>query len=90
MEVMHDSQKPRTDAVGLQIEGVAPPKRPLDHESLDLFLWDGSGNQAMWIVPSKQLVVLRFGPTPKPKYGQPGEWDNSRIPNTVIRGLKAN
>ena len=56
----------------------------------DLFLWDGSGNQAMWIVPSKQLVVLRFGPTPKPKYGQPGEWDNSRIPNTVIRGLKAN
>ena len=56
----------------------------------DLFLWDGSGNQAMWIVPSKQLVVLRFGPTPKPAYGQPGEWDNSRIPNTVIRGLKAN
>ncbi len=56
----------------------------------DLFLWDGSGNQAMWIVPSKQLVVLRFGNTPKPKYGQPGEWDNSLIPNTVIRGLKAN
>jgi CubicO group peptidase (beta-lactamase class C family) len=54
----------------------------------DLFLWDGSGNQAMWIVPSKQLVVLRFGPTTKPKYGQPGEWDNSKLPNTVIRGLK--
>lgn len=56
----------------------------------DLFLWDGSGNQAMWIVPSRQLVVLRFGNTPKPKYGQPGEWDNSLIPNTVIRGLKSN
>lgn len=54
----------------------------------DLFLWDGSCNQVMWIVPSKQLVVLRFGPKPKPDYGQPGEWDNSRIPNTVIRGLK--
>ncbi len=54
----------------------------------DLFLWDGSGNQAMWIVPSKQLIILRFGPTPKPKYGQPGEWDNSRLPNTIIRGLK--
>jgi CubicO group peptidase (beta-lactamase class C family) len=53
----------------------------------DLFLWDGSGNQAMWIVPSKQLVVLRFGPTPKPKYGQPGEWDNSLLPNTIIRGM---
>jgi CubicO group peptidase (beta-lactamase class C family) len=53
----------------------------------DLFLWDGSGNQAMWIVPSKNLVVLRFGPTPKPKYGEKGEWDNSLIPNAVIRGL---
>lgn len=54
----------------------------------DLFLWDGSGNQAMWIVPSKQLVVLRFGPTPKPRAGNPGEWDNSLLPNTIIRGLK--
>jgi CubicO group peptidase (beta-lactamase class C family) len=54
----------------------------------DLFLWDGSGNQAMWIVPSKNLVVLRFGNTPKPKYGQPGEWDNAKIPNLVIRGIK--
>jgi CubicO group peptidase (beta-lactamase class C family) len=54
----------------------------------DLFLWDGSGNQAMWIVPSKKLVVLRFGPTPKPRAGQPGEWDNSLLPNTIIRGLK--
>lgn len=54
----------------------------------DLFLFDGSGNQAMWIIPSKDLVVLRFGPTPKPKAGEPGEWDNSRIPNAVIRGLK--
>ena len=56
----------------------------------DLFLWDGSGNQAMWIVPSKNLVVLRFGPTPKPKFGEKGEWDNSLLPNTIIRGLKAN
>jgi CubicO group peptidase (beta-lactamase class C family) len=54
----------------------------------DLFLWDGSGNQAMWIVPSKQLVVLRFGDTPKPKYGEKGEWDNSLIPNTIMRGMK--
>jgi CubicO group peptidase (beta-lactamase class C family) len=54
----------------------------------DLFLWDGSGNQAMWIIPSKQLVVLRFGATPKPKAGEKGEWDNSLLPNTIIRGLK--
>ena len=54
----------------------------------DLFLWDGSGNQAMWIVPSKKLVVLRFGPTPKPRAGEKGEWDNSLLPNTILRGMK--
>jgi CubicO group peptidase (beta-lactamase class C family) len=53
----------------------------------DIFLWDGSGNQAMWISPSKNLVVLRFGNTPKPRYGQKGEWDNSLIPNTIIRAI---
>ncbi|MFN3591633.1 MAG: serine hydrolase domain-containing protein [Thermaurantiacus sp.] len=55
----------------------------------DLFLFDGSGNQAMWIVPSRDLVVLRFGPPPTRRPGMPGEFDNSRLPNTVIRGLDA-
>jgi CubicO group peptidase (beta-lactamase class C family) len=54
----------------------------------DLFLFDGSGNQAMWIVPSKDLVVLRFGPPPTRRPGEPGEFDNSRLPNTVLRGMK--
>ena len=53
----------------------------------DLFLFDGSGNQAMWIVPSRDLVVLRFGPPPTMRPGLPGEFDNSRLPNTIIRGL---
>ena len=48
---------------------------------------DGSGNQAMWIVPSKDLVVLRFGPPPTRRPGEPGEFDNSRLPNTIIKGL---
>ncbi|MFQ3594958.1 MAG: serine hydrolase [Sphingomonadaceae bacterium] len=55
----------------------------------DLLLFDGSGNQAMWIVPSRDLVVLRFGPPPTRRPGQPGEFDNSRLPNTIIRGLDA-
>lgn len=54
----------------------------------DLFLFDGSGNQAMWIVPSLDLVILRFGPPPTRRPGLPGEFDNSRLPNTIIRGLK--
>jgi CubicO group peptidase (beta-lactamase class C family) len=55
----------------------------------DLFLFDGSGNQAMWIVPSRDLVVLRFGPPPTRRPGEPGEFDNSILPNLVIRGLEA-
>ncbi|MDW8415151.1 MAG: serine hydrolase [Thermaurantiacus sp.] len=55
----------------------------------DLFLFDGAGHQAMWIVPSLDLVVLRFGPPPTRRPGLPGEFDNSRLPNTIIRGLKA-
>lgn len=54
----------------------------------DLFLFDGSGNQAMWIVPSRDLVVLRFGPPPTRRPGEPGEFDNSILPNLVIRGME--
>lgn len=50
----------------------------------DLFLFDGSSNQVMYIIPSKQLVILRTGSF----NWEPGkEWDNSYLPNTIIRGL---
>jgi CubicO group peptidase (beta-lactamase class C family) len=52
----------------------------------DLFLFDGSGNQVMYIVPSRQLVVLRVGPRPKPATG---EWDNATLINGILRGLAA-
>jgi CubicO group peptidase (beta-lactamase class C family) len=55
----------------------------------DLFLFDGSGHQVLYIVPSLKLMVLRFGPAPKAKIGTKGEWDNSFLPNTIIRGLKS-
>ena len=49
----------------------------------DLFLFDGNANQVLYMVPSRKLAVLRLGASP-PK--QP-EWDNTVIPNTLIRGL---
>ena len=50
----------------------------------DLFLFDGNNNQTVHIVPSEQLIVLRLGNRP-PK--EP-DWDNSYLPNTLIRGIK--
>jgi hypothetical protein len=47
-------------------------------------MFDGNSNQIVYIVPSQQLVVLRLGPTP-PKSP---EWDNARLVNIVLRGLK--
>jgi CubicO group peptidase (beta-lactamase class C family) len=49
----------------------------------DLVLFDGNGNQVIYIVPSEKLVVLRVGGAP-PK--QP-EWDNSYLPNTIMRSI---
>ncbi len=49
----------------------------------DLFLFDGNGNQVVYVVPSEQLVVLRVGPAPP----RGTDWDNSHLPNTVMRGI---
>jgi CubicO group peptidase (beta-lactamase class C family) len=49
----------------------------------DVFLVEGSGHR-LWLVPSMQLVVLRTGPALRAGSG----WDDSRIPNLVIRGAR--
>ncbi|MBX2846797.1 MAG: beta-lactamase family protein [Acidiferrobacterales bacterium] len=51
----------------------------------DLFLFDGNGHQVVYIVPSLELVVVRTGGRPR---GEGIEWDNSYIPNTLIRALQ--
>jgi len=54
----------------------------------DLFMFDGNGNQVVYIVPSKKLVILRTGGWPgEDENGQ--EWDNSFLPNSLISALKA-
>lgn len=49
----------------------------------DLYLFDGNSNQVVYIVPSADLIVARFGNRPSAEAG----WDNSALPNMVIRGL---
>jgi CubicO group peptidase (beta-lactamase class C family) len=51
----------------------------------DLYFFDGNSNQVVYIVPSRDLVVLRTGDSP-PKTP---EWDNSVLPNFILRSLKA-
>ncbi len=46
-----------------------------------VFELEGRGNR-MWLVPSMALVILRTGPT----LGD--DWDDSRIPNLIIRGAR--
>lgn len=50
----------------------------------DLFLFDGMNGQIVYIVPSQELVIVRTGL--RPPRDQP-EWDNARLPNTILRAL---
>nr|WP_310524470.1 serine hydrolase [Polymorphobacter sp.] len=70
--------------------GFANPARPapkvLHSEPFlanDVVMFDGNSNQVVYIVPSKNLVVLRTGDSP-PKSP---EWDNSKLLNTILKGL---
>lgn len=49
----------------------------------DLFLFDGNGHQVAYIIPSANLVILRTGGRPS----ENKEWDNTVLPNTVLRGI---
>ena len=51
----------------------------------DLYLFDGNMNQVVYMVPSQDLVILRTGAAP-PR-NENTEWDNSYLPNTLIRGI---
>lgn len=50
----------------------------------DLFMFDGNGNQVVQISRTAGLIVLRMGPNPPKEV----EWDNSRLPNLLLAGLK--
>ena len=51
----------------------------------DIALFDGNGNQVVYIMPSRDLIIMRLGS--KPRSGVP--WDNALIPNVVSGYLDA-
>lgn len=70
---------------GFGAPGTAGPKVLHSEPYLDpdMFLFDGNNNQTIHISPRNRLIVLRMGPNPPAK----PEWDNSVLPNLLIRGL---
>lgn len=77
----------------LERRGFANPARKLaatlhsePYLARDLVLFDGNSNQVVYIVPSAKLIILRTGETP-PKSP---EWDNTQLPNILLRGLGYN
>ena len=51
----------------------------------DLFFFDGGGKVRIWISAKLDLIVLRMGYPPPQGMG----FDESYIPNTIIRGIKS-
>lgn len=47
----------------------------------DVVFLDGLGKRQLYIVPSRELVILRTGPNDS-------GWDDSRLPNILIRALQ--
>ena len=58
---------------------VAPTFHSAPYADEDLFLFDGNSNQVVYMVPSKNLLILRVGNTPPKELA----WDNAYLPNLV-------
>ena len=75
----------------IERRGFAHPSIPFGkvlhsepYAARDLYLFDGNSNQVVYIVPSRNLIILRTGETPVRTL----EWDNAFLPNLLIRGAR--
>ena len=70
----------------LEMRGVGNPENDFSaayhsepYVDDDLILFDGNSNQVIYIIPSRNMVILRLGETP-PK---DQTWDNAYLPNLI-------
>ena len=63
-------------------EGVYPATHSESYRAPDVFFFDGFGGQRVYIVPSRDLVIVRTGP-------EVYDWDDAFLPNRVIEALDA-
>lgn len=50
----------------------------------DLYLLKSAGKTRLWFVPSLHLAILRTGTNSE----SDRDWDDARVPNTIIRGVR--
>jgi CubicO group peptidase (beta-lactamase class C family) len=50
----------------------------------DVYVVGGAGGNRLWLVPSMDLAILCTGAAA----GRPGDWDDTRIPNLIVRGAR--
>lgn len=77
----HPHAPVRRMATDERVTYVVKSSEPFDAE--DTYYLDGYGGQRIYVVPSRDLVVVRVGEVARDK------WDNSKLPNIVMRGIGA-
>lgn len=55
----------------------------------DVILFDGAGGQRLYIIPSYDMVIVRTGTGGLDFAAGTFTWEDSRIPNTLMRGVLA-
>ena len=65
-----------------------PTYHSAPYEADDLFLFDGNSNQVLYMVPSKNLLILRMGGTPSREFSRELAWDNAFLPNLILKELQ--
>jgi hypothetical protein len=53
----------------------------------DVFYFSGFGAQRVYVIPSRELVIVRLGPS-RGRNPLKGGWDNAFLVNSVISGMK--
>ncbi len=69
---------------GVELASAATGAEPL--AAADAIFLRGPGHWRLWIVPSAHLAVL-FGAEPAPDAAAMATWDETRLPNILIRSL---
>ncbi len=62
--------------------GTRSDDRTEPFEALDMFYLDGKHKQRVFVIRSHDLVIVRLGEAPK-------DWDDAKLPNLLVRALRA-